>query len=147
MALEIVWRNPVLFVTASQRVQRIESVQLELVYEATAPDLAEGPLSYQTSEAGLLFQERPHVEDSESLKEQAVFTLSGQMEEEPAAELEPVINAETSARPAILDLENPNLAGWKSCWFSRALQAGWHHIGKLLWICPQVDHEARSLAR
>jgi len=147
MALEIVWRNPVLFVTASQALQRIESVQLELVYEATAPDLTAGPLSYQTSEAGLLFQVRPHVEDSESLKEQAVFMLSGEMEEEPAAELEPVINTEASARRAILDLENPTLAGRKSCWFSRALQAGWYHIGKLRWICPQVDHEARSLAR
>jgi hypothetical protein len=31
MALEIVWRNPVLFATASQALQRMESVQLELV--------------------------------------------------------------------------------------------------------------------
>jgi len=147
MALEIVWRNPVLFLTASQRQQRIDSVELELVYEAVVPDPTEGPLSYQTSEAGLLFQERSHVEGSESLKEQAVFMLSHQLEEEPAAELEPVINAETSARRAILDLENPTLAGRRSCWLSRALQAGWRHIGKLLWICPQVNREARSLAR
>ena len=147
MALEIVWRNPLLFVTASQRQQRIESVQLELVYESTAPDLTDGPLSYRTSETGFLFQDRPHVEGSESLKEQAVFMLSGQMQEEPAAELEPVSNAETSGRRAILDPESPNPASRKSCWFSRALRTARYHIGKFCWICPQVDHEARSLAR
>jgi anti-anti-sigma regulatory factor len=40
---------------------------------------------------------------------QVVFTLSGQMDEEPIAELETLINAEANGRRVVLDLKNLTL--------------------------------------
>ena len=40
---------------------------------------------------------------------EVVFTLSGQMDEEPIAELETLINSEATGRPVVLDLKNLTL--------------------------------------
>ena len=37
---------------------------------------------------------------------EVVFTLSGQMDEEPIAELETLISSEANTRPIVLDLKN-----------------------------------------
>ena len=41
-----------------------------------------------------------------SANEEVVFTLSGQMDEEPIAELETLISSEANTRPIVLDLKN-----------------------------------------
>ena len=40
---------------------------------------------------------------------EVVFTLSGQMDEEPIAELETLINSEANGRPIVLDLKDLTL--------------------------------------
>lgn len=54
---------------------------------------------------------------------QVVFTLSGQMEEEHIAELETLINAETSGRRVVIDLKNLTLVGREAVGFLERCEA------------------------
>ena len=48
------------------------------------------------------------IQSSEANRE-VVFTLSGQMDEEPIAELETLINSEANGHPIVLDLKDLTL--------------------------------------
>jgi anti-anti-sigma regulatory factor len=55
---------------------------------------------------------------------EAVFTLSGRMDEEEVAELETLIRSEASGRPIVLDLKDVTLVGRHGISFLERCEAG-----------------------
>ena len=58
-----------------------------------------------------------------SANEEVVFTLSGQMDEEPIAELETLINSEANGRRIVLDLKDLTLVNENAITFLERCEA------------------------
>ncbi|MCU1232660.1 MAG: hypothetical protein JWP63_627 [Candidatus Solibacter sp.] len=68
---------------------------------------------------------------------EVVFTLSGQMDEEPMAELETLISSEANGRPIILDLRDLTLVDESAITFLQRCEAN----GIALRNCPAYVRE------